>query len=665
MSVLQLGPTDMRAEAVALARQGIPVFKLRVNSKKPLSQGWPDAASRDPAVVRKMWTDPVTGDPLHNNIGIATGRDFMCLEVDVKDGKQGLDTLDKLIDFRGFSTDTWSAQSPTGSLHYYLAQRDGRETRNTVELVGPGIDTRGWHGYMVAAPSSIDGVEYRWVSPPTDDTEMAPAPDWLLDLCAKRDDAVSDPKARIVEPDDEIAVKRATEYLIHRAPEATLRNGSNTVTYGIAAKVREYGVSKETARVLMAEHGNEQKSNPPWPVQKLETVIENAYTYAQEALGRASAHADFSPVSYEALMASAKPAPVSRLFLRSFDESCERALRSAAAPLVKNFLDAGALSVMYGASNAGKTFVALDIAYHVAAGIPWNGRKTTHSAAVYVAAEAGEDINARCQALRLHHRPAVAPQLSIAPCAVDLYSANADLKPLVALINELGAAGGHAVGLVVIDTLARAMAGGDENSTKDMGSFVRHLDRIRAETGAHVMVVHHSGKDKAKGARGSSALQAATDTELEIADMKIITHKQRSREHAKPIAFARRVVTIGQDADGDAVTSCVVELKTASEFEQVPLAPAAERMWEAFQIAAKQKAEDSGAWQTTAISTDEWEGAYRDLLTDDGQDQPKAANQTAIRGLGPRNLRTLRQTVSDSGYVSKTPAAQWVSASRQ
>lgn len=661
MSASIVPPTDMRARAVALALGDFRVFKLLVNGKKPLSEGWPAKASSDPAVVAKMWTDPVTGESLDNNIGVVTGGDFFVVDVDVKDGKPGLETLETLVDL-GLDTRTQLTRSPTGSLHYYFKKPADRKVVTYAEKhLGPGIDTRGEGGFVVGAGSEINGEAYECV----DACEMLEAPEWILARCKPAERSEAADVAVLGESDTEGNIARAIEYLAKRAPEAIEGAGGNTQTLAVANKVMDYGVSEPETFQLLLLHWNDDRAHPPWAPEELERIVGNAARYRQEPEGNRSAAADFSPVSYEALMASAKPAPVSRLFLRSFDESCERALRSAAAPLVKNFLDAGALSVMYGASNAGKTFIALDIAYHVSAGIPWNGRKTAHSAAVYVAAEAGEDINARCQALRLHHRPAVAPLLSIAPCAIDLYSANADLKPLVALINELGAAGGHAIGLVVIDTLARAMAGGDENSTKDMGSFVRHLDHIRAETGAHVMVVHHSGKDKAKGARGSSALQAATDTELEIADMKIITHKQRSREHAKPIAFARRVVTIGQDADGDAVTSCVVELKTASEFEQMPLAPAAERMWEAFQIAAKQKVEGGGAWQTTAISTEEWECAYRDLLTDDGQDQPKAAIQTAIRGLGPRNLRTLRQTVSDSGYVSKTPAAQWVSASRQ
>jgi RecA-family ATPase len=70
--------------------------------------------------------------------------------------------------------------------------------------------------------------------------------------------------------------------------------------------------------------------------------------------------------------------------------------------------------------------------------------------------------------------------------------------------------------LVIIDTFARAIPGGNENDALDVGIAVAGADRIRAETGAAVGFVHHAGKDPTKGARSSSALRAATDTEIKI-----------------------------------------------------------------------------------------------------------------------------------------------------
>src|SRR5439155_6514929 len=66
--------------------------------------------------------------------------------------------------------------------------------------------------------------------------------------------------------------------------------------------------------------------------------------------------------------------------------------------------------------------------------------------------------------------------------------------------------------LVVIDTLARSMTGGDENGPKDMGQFIASIDRIRETTGAGVLVLHHTGWKETDRERGHTSLRAATDT---------------------------------------------------------------------------------------------------------------------------------------------------------
>jgi len=119
------------------------------------------------------------------------------------------------------------------------------------------------------------------------------------------------------------------------------------------------------------------------------------------------------------------------------------------------------------------------------------------------------------------------------------------------------------ISLVVVDTLARVMSGGDENTTVDMSQFVGHCDDLRVATKSHVMVVHHSGKDTSKGARGSSALRAATDTEIEIEAgdgfSTARVEKQRELEMGGEFCFRLGVVELGVNRRGKPVTSCVVE----------------------------------------------------------------------------------------------------------
>ena len=124
--------------------------------------------------------------------------------------------------------------------------------------------------------------------------------------------------------------------------------------------------------------------------------------------------------------------------------------------------------------------------------------------------------------------------------------------------------------LIVIDTLSRVMAGGDENSAADMTALIRNIDAIRENTGAHILTVHHTGKDAARGARGHSSLRAATDTEIEImnedGNRAAVVTKQRDHNGGETFAFGLKPVLLGHDQDGDEVSSCVIEVADAEDF---------------------------------------------------------------------------------------------------
>lgn len=261
--------------------------------------------------------------------------------------------------------------------------------------------------------------------------------------------------------------------------------------------------------------------------------------------------------------------------------------------LIKGLLDCGAMSVIYGESNCGKTFLVLDLAAHIARGISWRGMKTRQGAVVYVAAEGGLGLEERLTAFRSYHEIGDYPPLYVIPASIDLCSYENDLDELTReikcinreieepnFIQHCKKCGfvqesapvckvcGHVfyrqidISVVVIDTLSRAMAGGNENSPEDMTAFIGNCDKLREATGAHVMVIHHSGKDRERGARGHSALKAAVDTEIEVTkDDGIITaevKKQRDGKTGTKFSFIMQSVSVGQDDDGDQITSCAL-----------------------------------------------------------------------------------------------------------
>jgi hypothetical protein len=118
---------------------------------------------------------------------------------------------------------------------------------------------------------------------------------------------------------------------------------------------------------------------------------------------------------------------------------------------------------------------------------------------------------------------------------------------------------------VVIDTVSRALSGGNENAPDDMGAFVHSLDRLRDELHCHPAAVHHFGKETSKGSRGHSLLRCGIDTEVEIIRdpaTRIATAtitKQRDGPTDGQIAFGLRQIDLGKNQDGEPVTSCIVD----------------------------------------------------------------------------------------------------------
>lgn len=228
---------------------------------------------------------------------------------------------------------------------------------------------------------------------------------------------------------------------------------------------------------------------------------------------------------------------------------------------VESLLVCEAMSVVYGPSNCGKTFFASDIAMHVATARRWRDREVEQGGVLYVAAEGARGIRNRVLAYKQHNNVDHIP-MGIIGNSINLLDPEGDVDTLINTI-KVQAQKYRSIDLIVIDTLARVMAGGNENTAEDMGKLVVNCDRIRHATGAHVMVIHHSGKNAAAGARGSSALRAATDTEIEIEKNGAVScatvTKQRELEVEGTFAFQLQVIELGTNHRGKPITSCVVE----------------------------------------------------------------------------------------------------------
>jgi AAA domain len=179
--------------------------------------------------------------------------------------------------------------------------------------------------------------------------------------------------------------------------------------------------------------------------------------------------------------------------------------------LIDGFLGRNETSIWFGPPECGKSTVKLDAACHVATGRPWCGRAVMRGPVLYVAAERGQTVLRRVLAWRLEHGVDDFP-LAVIDDAVDLRNGRVDADRIIAAAKALAALSGQSVVWIIFDTLSRVLAGGDENSSRDMGLLVLSIDRIYRQTGAHCSLVHHVPLGNGDRMRGHGSAPGAADT---------------------------------------------------------------------------------------------------------------------------------------------------------
>lgn len=240
--------------------------------------------------------------------------------------------------------------------------------------------------------------------------------------------------------------------------------------------------------------------------------------------------------------------------------------------LVKDILPFGGFHNLFGPSSSYKSFVAFYLAVMIATGQQAFGKDTTQGSVVYVAGEGKTGFLARRNALFSQYSIAQGSPIHVLSDQVNLQSTADDAKKLVATIQALQI---QPV-LIVIDTLNRSFGGGNENNSDDMGRFMGIITAIQQGLNTAVMIVHHTGKDETKGARGHSSLYAAIDAEIQVTKLNglgdddrrgtIKVTKQKDSEDGQEFHYGLDLIQTkpGNLVTGkDAVTSLVVVPKDA------------------------------------------------------------------------------------------------------
>ena len=230
--------------------------------------------------------------------------------------------------------------------------------------------------------------------------------------------------------------------------------------------------------------------------------------------------------------------------------------------ILKGIIAKGETTAWVGKPGSLKSALMADLCLAVAGGKDWRGNRCKATCGVvYFALERVDLVRRR---LRAGWPPAESdPPVAVVPETMNLMDVRTVGK-VIAIIKDVNERiEPHRVGMIVIDTFAKAIAagGGDENSAKDQGVCFANLARIKNATGVHVAIVGHTGKDEARGMRGSNASYGDVDVMVEISGEQVKTAtvtKANDRPEGPLLSFRSETIELGVDEDGDPVTVNIV-----------------------------------------------------------------------------------------------------------
>lgn len=496
--------------------------------KDPLTQhGWYDASS-DPAQIAE-WQRQYPGC----NWGIPTGLSgYLVFDIDPDGLLWWKELLIANPAIRRAVDATFQVRTPRGGLHIYFVG----EGPNSASRIAPGVDTRGgmWidgklksGGYVVAPGShTVAGVHPKTgkVQSEGDYTvaqnlPVQPLPDELKAILPERAKGEVHGLEKNPDLDQPRNVAWAIDLLkgyVTSGRVSKQGQGGNDLAFRVVASILDKAISPGTAYELLLEHWNEH-CQPPWEDWELERIVRNAAEYSEQGKtgakgmqSNADAFAGFALP--ENAPDTSQPTLVRRDRVRWIDDYAS----SVQDPewLIPGLIPATGVGVMYGDTGTYKSFIALDIAATLAHGIAgqWGAAPAVHDVLFLAGEMPVGTARLRYPAWQAWHDQIGVPnRLAILPRVPYLHNKEAwdgiklDMDDLAMRPS-----------LIVIDTLSRLMTGMDENATKEAVMTVSWLEDLARYYECFVLCVHHTGKDKTKGARGSSALIQNPDMALSL-----------------------------------------------------------------------------------------------------------------------------------------------------
>lgn len=521
------------------------------------------------------------------NYGVAGGERHVIVDLDVKESANGIEALSELqakqdvLDW--IMGETFTVQTPSGGRHLYLTTEFPVSNAHRFPA---GVDVRGAHGYVVGPGCQLESGGGYIVEDPSAD--IARAPPWVVQRLKRQDERDANTREPVFELDSPEAVNRAREFLLHRDPAIEGRCGHDH-TYITACHVKDMGVSEVKTIDLMCEDWND-RCEPPWEPFELAGIVANAFRYgrrqpgakgggpAAEVFGDLDGCVDIAnviPLHPDKNIREAADIPYeseSGRPRRSFRPRSEAEQDAQPEPdwLIPGVLQRETLALFYGPESSFKSFMVLDLVLSAAAGVPWAGMGDRTGPRGYSASRplttvfiAGEGASGVETLRRPAWRKAHGIDTPLPFFTIGEMPRFGDPLEVTQLIQDIDAAA-IMPDIVVVDTVARAMIGLDENSARDAGILTDALDRLKRHFRCSIVAVHHSGKDVRKGSRGSSAIpfnfdaRFAVSADRTVRSVTIRNEKQKDApEWTQPAVFQGEPVAVSEWESGGAKSSLV------------------------------------------------------------------------------------------------------------
>ena len=542
--------------ALALASRGYDVFPAKVThdsaGKKIVTPTvkWSMASTTLPGMIREWWKQWPSAYP--------------CIDT----GKSGVVAVD--CDVRhGDGPGTWQAMADPGAVlhttsggehHLYRADPEHPVRNDQAGALAESVDVRGEGGMIIVHPAGAPDVATlppAGLLPPTPTvipaslrsarTVEPEAPEDLFDVAPREERRFTADQAmdRIIHP-ALMDLQRVAQ-----ANQGGVNGSLNSAAVTLSHFVPQFFSADQAMAWLERALGPVPDGGTPQPLERFRRIVDGrepvrdgwtAVLREPDPLPASSSEVVDDAVEVEYQRLKARRAAIRRLDAEEgaaiASQDAIAALRSELLtsreldsiedlePLIDQWLYKDSLARIIGASGSGKTFVALDMALTVASKRQWFGYDTRGGPVVYVVAEGARGVRKRVRAWEREKNSGLpVDDLYILPRAVQIL--DEDYLALVDVVRDLGAV------MVILDTQARVTVGIDENSATDMGRVVAQADRMRADTGASVVLIHHTGH-AGTHARGSTAVYGAEQTEIEVVrgeGMQITLRTTKQKDH--------------------------------------------------------------------------------------------------------------------------------------